>query len=223
MALLALLPMAALIFGLSLIFSLLLFPLFRLLFHRLFVENHELEIIEIFPDKDEKAVAKLIDKIDFKAAIEISVRHLGKDVEYYMVVPRVFLERAKKFVKEVLPNARFKKTEDYPLFNYSGVTLAKAVVAESENQVRDIDFGKIDFSKVNEVGEGAVVQVVHTPRVPGVNFEIRILSSAPSEYQAREIMDAIADSGFKGIKVREPKDKVKFIHTINFREHSFGL
>lgn len=215
--------MIALIIGLALIFALLLYPLFRVLFHRLFIENHELKVIEIVSDNGGRAVAEIMGKINFRAAVEVAVHHLGKEVNYYLIVPKSELNRALVFLKKILPDAKCGEVEDYELFNYSGVTLAKAVTPASDKDIRGIDFGKIDFSKVNEVGEGAVVQVVHAPRLPGANFEIRILSSAPSEYQAREIMDTIADSGFGGMKIKEPKDKIGFIHTINFREHSFGL
>jgi hypothetical protein len=211
-----------LIAALSLLFALLLYPLFKLLFHQLFVENHELKILKLSSQNGGKAVTKLIESLNFKAAVEMSVHHLGKEVNYYLIVSKSRLDRAKRFIGAVLPETDFKEVEDYQLFNYSGVTLAKSVAIESDKDGR-IDFEKIDFSKVNEVGEGAVVQIIHTPRMPGLNFEVRILSSAPSEYQAREIMDTITESGFRGFKIREPKDRVRFIHTVNFREHSFGL
>jgi hypothetical protein len=223
MAFIALLPMIALIAALSLLFALLLYPLFKFLFHRLFVENHELKILKLSLQSGGKTITKLIKSLNFKAAVEISVHHLGKEVNYYLIVSKSRLNQAKEFISAILPEADFKEVEDYQLFNYAGVTLAKSVAIESDKDGRDIDFDKIDFSKVNEVGEGAVVQVIHTPRMPGLNFEIRILSSAPSEYQAREIADTITESGFRGFKIREPKDRVRFIHTVNFREHSFGL
>jgi predicted RNA binding protein YcfA (HicA-like mRNA interferase family) len=223
MAFIALLPMIALIVALSLLFSLLLYPLFKALFHRLFVENHELKIIEFLGEDGGKDVTKIIKSIGFRAAIEMSVHHLGKKESYYIIVPKTRLDRAKKFLKNILPEAKIKEVEDYQLFNYFGTTLAKLVAIESDEDIRNIDFGKIDFSKVNEVGEGAVVQIVHTPRMPGSNFEIRILASAPSEYQAKEIMDTVSESGFEGMKIKDPKDKVNFIHTVNFREHSFKL
>lgn len=215
--------MVSLIFALSLLFSLLLYPFFRMLFHRLFVENHELKILKLSSGKDGKIINKIIDAADFKMGIEISVHHMGKEINYYLVVPQSRLAQAERFVRKNLPGIDFREVGDYQLFNYSGVTLAKFLELGSDEDVRRFDFGKLDFSKVNEVGEGAVVQIIHTPRMPGPNFDIRLLSSAPSEYQAREILDALIDSGFSGFKVKDPRDKVKFIHTINFREHGFEL
>jgi hypothetical protein len=236
---------------------------------------------------------------------EVAVPHVGEDISFYIAVPRSYGNAAARQIQGLFPNTQVVESEDYNIFNPQGVAqgayLAQkyhfALPIRTYQEIGSETFAPIlsGFSKVNEVGEGAALQVIVRPveaslqqtissilkqvkegepidkllksgvgaivsaikdafpeqkqnkeedkprvideqavralelklskQLLGVN--VRIFTSAPSQYQANEIFDSIA-SGFSQfsapgrneLKVVKPRNLEKLIYRFSFREFS---
>jgi len=102
---------------------------------------------------------------------EVAVPHIGEEIHFYLALPRKMIEVAAKQIQGLWNGASVELVpEDYNIFNAAGATSA-AYLLEKENfalpirTYREIDadtFSSIvgAFTKVNEVGEGAALQLV---------------------------------------------------------------
>ena len=106
--------------------------------------------------------------------LEIAVPHIGEEIRFYLSVPRLVREVAVKQIHGIWTNASVEEADDdYNIFNPSGAT-AGAYLKQDENYALPIrtyqeigmdTFSAIvgSFSKMNEVGEGAAMQIVARP------------------------------------------------------------
>jgi len=106
--------------------------------------------------------------------LEIAVPHIGEEIRFYLSVPRLVREVAVKQIHGIWTNASVEEADDdYNIFNPSGAT-AGAYLKQGENYALPIrtyqeigmdTFSAIvgSFSKMNEVGEGAAMQIVARP------------------------------------------------------------
>src|SRR3989344_7692958 len=106
--------------------------------------------------------------------LEMAVPHIGEEIRFYLSVPRLVKEVASKQVQGIWSNASVEEADDdYNIFNPSGAT-AGAYLKQGENYALPIrtyqeigmdTFSAIvgSFSKMNEVGEGAALQIVARP------------------------------------------------------------
>ena len=177
--------------------------------HYYYLNTKHLSILHVdsavVGDKPESFIKSIKPPFTF----EIAIHHLGKDVHYYLVVPR------KRAASLVAYNG-IAEVEDYGLFHHGGEHLGAYL---KEGEWPGLDLGKIDFSRVNEIGEGVAVQIIfgrRRGRRTPANF--RILVSAPSSYQAKEILAAIKSS-LPGLNWIESLGD-EFISQVNFREFS---
>lgn len=139
---------------------------------------------------------------------EIVVHHFGKGAQYYLIVPSA---RAKRIARELGAQAVY----DYDI-HYSG-GVQKGAYLKGGNGLESIQLDKLDFSRVNEIGEGVVIQFVSgrgKSRRRAVN--IRILVTAPSEFQAAEIMESVKHA-FVGFRIVETKN-AEFLQRVYARE-----
>ncbi len=109
---------------------------------------------------------------------EIAVPHVGEEIHFYCAVPRAYGETAVKQIQAIWNGARVDEVaEDYTIFNPQGAA-AGAYLRQKENyslpirtyQELNADaFSSIigGFAKVNEIGEGAALQVVARPAQNG--------------------------------------------------------
>ena len=105
---------------------------------------------------------------------EVAVPHVGEEIHFYMVVPKLSSEIAAKQVQGLWSGASVERIDDdYTIFNVHGATMA-AYVTEKENfalPIRTYAELGIDsfesivgaFVKINEIGEGASLQVIMRP------------------------------------------------------------
>lgn len=275
----------------------------RLFLIRLPREEHDGKDLKTELAKFEQLATSLA---SFKKPIvfEVAVPHIGEEIHFYASVPLASGEAFTKQVRSVWTDADVRQAEDYNIFNYAGSSMAALVrerdffgvpirsYAESESD----PFATIlsGLSKINEVGEGAALQVIIRPasrdqagkvksalnkvrlgkplqksfdeselseiiskfkkalnpdkkeekkeekkevnaelvgaleRKLGKQFfevNIRIVSSAPSEYQARAILESLA-GGFSQFeapnrnefRVSIPKNPGNLISAFSFRE-----
>ena len=122
--------------------------------------------------------------------LELAVPHVGEEIQFYLSVPRLVREVAVKQIQGIWANASVEEADDdYNIFNPSGAT-AGAYLKQGENYALPIrtyqeigmdTFSAIvgSFSKMNEVGEGAALQIVAMPAQKntkkGIESQIRSL------------------------------------------------
>lgn len=178
--------------------------------------------MRLFQIKDENVIndlLKILRTTRFPFILEIAVHHLGKEKNYYLAAAERYEKQLLKVLKKRLPQADLREAEDYYVFHHDGEVVAAYAELNGEEKLVGFDWSRIDFSKVNEVGEGAVVQVLFnaSPKKAGKGAELRLMASAPSLYQAKEILDAMTVA-FAGLKLKTPQNINLFIHKLNFRE-----
>ena len=138
---------------------------------------------------------------------EIAVHQIGSDMQCYIIVP---VAR----VKGIEKTFEVERVENYDMYYAGGVQVGAYM--KGGERWPDLDIDKIDFSKINDIGEGVVIQFLcNRKRGGGTVVNGRILVSAPSLYQANEIMTSLKPtfSGFKIIEVKNPD----FLQRVYFR------
>lgn len=106
--------------------------------------------------------------------LEIAVPHVGEEIHFYISVQRLVKEVAIKQIQGLWANASVEEAgDDYNIFNPHG-TFIGAYLKQSENYSLPIrtyqEIGSDTFSgiigalsKMNEIGEGAAVQILARP------------------------------------------------------------
>lgn len=142
--------------------------------------------------------------------LEATVPHLGKKIEFFVSAGKNEKEVIAT-IKKHLPAAKIEETEDFSIFYHGGETIVSLVEAG-----RHFKFSRLNFSKINEVGESCLLQML---RGFGKNnrIEIRLLVSAPSQFQAKEIFRSIIPNPEDG-KIIKVKNSAALIGKINSRE-----
>ena len=117
-------------------------------------------------------------------SFEVAVPHVGEEIHFYMVVPKLSSEIASKQIQGLWSGASVERVDDdYTIFNVHGATTA-AYVTEKENfalPVRTYAELGIDsfesivgaFAKISEIGEGASLQVIIRPAFPSAKKTIQ--------------------------------------------------
>ncbi|MEK7193659.1 MAG: DUF87 domain-containing protein [Patescibacteria group bacterium] len=105
---------------------------------------------------------------------EAAVPHIGEEIHFYLAVPARYGETAAKQVQGLWNGASVEPApQDYNIFNAQGTTVA-AYLTEKESYALPVrtyaELGADSFNsivsgltKVNEVGEGAAIQIVVRP------------------------------------------------------------
>lgn len=107
-------------------------------------------------------------------AFEVAVPHIGEEIHFTMAVPRELGEAAVKQVQGIWPDASVVSLpDDYNIFNVHGVTTG-VFLEQKENfslPIRTYEETNADtfngilngFAKIQQIGEGAALQIVLTP------------------------------------------------------------
>ncbi|MBI3589687.1 MAG: type IV secretion system DNA-binding domain-containing protein [Candidatus Liptonbacteria bacterium] len=180
---------------------------------------------------------------------EAAVPHIGEEIHFYLAVPKTMSEVAAKQVQGLWSGAVVEPAnQDYNIFNPEGA-VAVAYVLQKEDSVLPIrtyreleadSFSSIvgGFSKVNEVGEGAAIQLLIRPggqdvkkrvydlvehlkkgesweNLFGSGFGFKMISEALSpkkleERQENKAMKVVDEEGVKALeaKISKPLFKV---------------
>ncbi len=102
---------------------------------------------------------------------EVAVPHVGEEIHFYVSVPRDLVEIASKQVQGLWPGASVTETgDDYNIFNPNGATATAYLLAQDNFALPVRTYAELEtdtfaailgsFTKVNEIGEGAALQVV---------------------------------------------------------------
>lgn len=104
-------------------------------------------------------------------AFEVAVPHVGEEIHFYLSVPKLASEVAAKQIQGLWNGASVERvTDDFNIFNINGVSVA-AYVKQKENYALPIrTYGELGldsfesiigaFAKINEIGEGAAMQII---------------------------------------------------------------
>ncbi|MGC9968811.1 MAG: DUF87 domain-containing protein [Minisyncoccia bacterium] len=115
---------------------------------------------------------------------EIAVPHVGEEISFYLAVPKRSSEVAAKQIQGLWSGASVEAaTDDFNIFNVNGASTA-AYMKQKERYglpIRTyIELGTDSFesilgalAKIDEIGEGAALQVVMRPAPSGVKDEVR--------------------------------------------------
>lgn len=186
------------------------FGLFRTLRYRLFIEPYYPRVIKLDHMRAD-SLKLLLSTLEPPYALEIAIHQLGNDLHYYIVVPAIQVKK----VAAHLP-ASAEVVDDYAVYHPGGSTLVYHVApgesvhmdgsaAEPISLTAALEsFTHVDLSKVNEIGESVVIQLVVKKRTRrGFSANCRAIVSAPTGAQAGEIARALIGSFPSNFIVRE--------------------
>ena len=164
------------------------------------------EVFELSYDRV-KNIKSVLASMSVPFTFEIAVSQLGKDKACYIAA-------SGRGAKRVMDKFGGRKIDDYDLFYPGGAILG--AYASGKGSLKDLNAEVIDFSEVNEIGEGAVVQFVFKRKSRNRYIaNVRALVSAPSSYQAKEILGRIKSS-LAGLKLTDVRNE-EFIDRVNSR------
>ena len=185
-----------------------LYKVFVILKHKTFLDRKDLSILKIDPKEIGANIDVCIQAIKPPFTLEIAIQHLGKEKSYFLILP-------KGKARGLSSTKGFTEVKDYHFFHSGGEHLG-AYFKDGQGWP-SLSLDKVNFSRVNEVGEGAVVQFVFGKRKRGkASVNLRIAASAPSVAQAREIMNSLKGSFGEYNSVDSSSEE--FIHMMNTRE-----
>ncbi|MEK9157951.1 MAG: DUF87 domain-containing protein, partial [Patescibacteria group bacterium] len=105
--------------------------------------------------------------------LEIAVQHTGRDIEFYIAVPRNFEDVLEKQVHGLYPEAEIERVEDYSIFHSGSSALGAYVSLKNDSILPIKTYQKLEsdplgeiltaMSKINHEGEGASLQILFKP------------------------------------------------------------
>ncbi|MBI4034143.1 MAG: type IV secretion system DNA-binding domain-containing protein [Candidatus Brennerbacteria bacterium] len=114
---------------------------------------------------------------------EVAVPYVGEEIHFYAAAPGEFGEAFARQIQSLWNDAQIQAAEDYNIFNYAGVNLGARVGLKERFilPVRTYDELGSDtflpflggFTKVNQVGEGAALQLIVRPASSEYKRKIR--------------------------------------------------
>jgi len=133
--------------------------------------------------------------------LEIAVPHVGEEIHFFLAVSKQQAEPAKRQIHSLWPSAEITEVEDFNIFSpenaFSATYLKQkfsfALPLRTYLDVQDDTFAPIlsGFSRINEMGEGAALQIIVQPT---------------KESKVRKIVSAKIGEVKKGKKLQEILD-----------------
>lgn len=107
-------------------------------------------------------------------SFEIAVPHIGEEIHFYLSIPKKYSQVAEKQVQGLWPGANFTRIyDDYTIFNPNGVVSGAYLTLNKSFSLpirtyQEIGLDTLNsiisgFSKINEIGEGAAIQIIIKP------------------------------------------------------------
>jgi len=117
-------------------------------------------------------LAGALAKFKYPVAIEIAVKHVGEEINFYVAVHRREFDAVLRQIQAFWPKARVERVDDYNIFNPTGEAAATtALLAKNfALPIRTYDALEVDglaaitnaMARLAEEGEGAAVQFIFT-------------------------------------------------------------
>lgn len=153
------------------------------------------------------------------AVLEVAVPHIGEEISFYISVPNEFVEMARRQIQGIWSKASIEDAkEDYNIFNSTGAASA-VYLAQKESSslpIRTYEGLGTDtasailggFTKMNEIGEGASLQMVIRPANKETKKTINgHLLSFKKGLTRKHIFASGFSSAIKSVKIKDEKDK----------------
>jgi hypothetical protein len=117
-------------------------------------------------------------------SLEVAVPHVGEEIHFYIAVPRLSSEVAAKQIQGLWNGATVELVgDDFNIFNSSGATAAAYVAQKNDFALPIRTYAELgidsfesilgSFAKINEIGEGAALQVVMRPALSHVKNKVQ--------------------------------------------------
>lgn len=132
--------------------------------------------------------------------VEIAVQHTGRDIQFYIAVPRNFEDVLEKQIHGLYPEAEVQKVKDYTIF-HSGSSAVGAYVALKNDSILPVKtYQKLEsdplgeiltaMSKINHEGEGASIQILFRPshQESQRSFAQKVVQQMQQGYQLKDAM-----------------------------------
>ena len=136
-------------------------------------------------------------------ALEIAAHHKGSEIFFYVAFPRSYAKLIESKLHGAFHDAKIEEVEDYNIFHPEGAT-AGAVVLPAESNILPVKtYQKLSsdpletitapFSKLKEIGEGAVLQIMLRPG--GEEITRRAHEAAKKLKQGKSRKEVLAQTG----------------------------
>ncbi|OGY58707.1 MAG: hypothetical protein A3F24_02875 [Candidatus Colwellbacteria bacterium RIFCSPHIGHO2_12_FULL_44_17] len=192
--------------------------------HRFQLQPARLHIFLVeLPRRTSDDRKRWIEFLDFLASLrhpvslELAVQAVGANSNFYVAVPDHSLIAFEQKLLKLWKGARLRDTRGYTFLSSHGI-IRSALVRPSGKSLSFSGARGFNFSSVNEIGEGALVQIIPFRSSPTHPFAavLRIVSSALTDAHAEEILGDLT-SIFKGSKVERPRDFDSFLKNVLYR------
>ena len=158
-------------------------------------------------------------------ALELAAHNDGAEIFFYIAFPRKFENLLQSQLHGAFPEAKVEKVLDYNIFHPSGVSRGATLTLEKNSFLPIKTYQKIEsdpvetitsaFSKIDEYGEGAALQIVLRPGAEKLSHPIhkvieRLKKGTPRKEALgeRNIAETTIDT-FKTPKHLKPEEKAK--------------
>ncbi|MDO8523104.1 MAG: type IV secretion system DNA-binding domain-containing protein [bacterium] len=152
--------------------------------------------------------------------LEIAAHNRGTEIFFYVAFPRIYDKLLESRLHGAFPDAKIEKVEDYNIFNSAGAT-AGGIVTSAMTEILPIktyqnltsdplETVTAPFSKIDEYGEGAAVQIVLRPDAKHVAERAHEAAIKVKEGKSRKEVfgeDQAMREIKKFIKPSKPEDK----------------
>lgn len=185
-------------------------PITSAIRHHFFIKRRFtlMEIPLSYFSEDKSRLLDLFRILPTPFVFEMAAHQLGKEVHCYVGVPE-------KIVKEIYDLTGAKRANEFHVYNSGGSHLGFYLKGEFDK----FNPNELDFSKVSEIGEGVLLQFLVTgDGWAKKRVNMRVLISAPTSYQAKEVADTF-NLSLEPLKASPvSKNMREFVHRLTFRE-----
>ncbi len=210
------------------------FVLFKKIKKTIFFQTLNLKLLLVrLPRKmkEEEKSQDFKDEINFSAqlfgilsnlkspfGLETAVHHIGEEIHFYVAVPKESVDFVSRQIEGLWKEAYVEITDDYNIFNHTGISqgvylkqkFSYALPIRTYVEANIDTFSSIlsGLSKLNEVGEGAAIQILAKPASKSAKKSIlKIIDQLKKGKKFEEIMRGLTIE-FKDIKKAiSPKEK----------------
>jgi len=141
-------------------------------------------------------------------AFEMAVSNFGQEISFYLAVPRRLEMVVEKQTQGIFPEAQVEKIKDYNIFNPQGFSAGSFLTLRRSHYYPFKTYKNLEsdplsaivnsFSKLNEEGEGAALQIIFRPAPSG--WQKQALKIAREMQKNKSFAQAKADiSGLKKV------------------------
>ncbi|MEK7624517.1 MAG: DUF87 domain-containing protein [Patescibacteria group bacterium] len=178
--------------------------------------------------------------------LEIAVHHVGDEIHFYLVGAEKTLDFVGRQIKKIWPGVQSSIVDDYDVFNPQGFNEGAylKLAHEFSLPIKTYEQAGADtfdpilavLAKLEEVGEGAAIQLILKPASQSIRRKItnkekiakklfqvnfRLVVSASSQYQVKEIFENLINSFSRFSSLRE--NELKVVKPKNISKFHFGF